>query len=419
MKTKSLSTLLCVSTMLASVSAFAADPVPATAPVMKSEFTKALTEGKVLFDTRYRYEYVDQDGLANNANAHTLRSRLGYETGKFNGFSALAEFEGTTDFGNDDYNNTINGKTTYPTVADIDGAHLNRLSLSYSGLPGTMLNLGRQVLSLDNQRWVGPGAWRQDDQTHDAFSLVNTSLPGTTLSYAYSKQVNRTLGDRSPVGVWDDTNIHLFNASYAGWALGKLTGYGYLLDIPDSLSSSTETFGARFEGKQAINPEMNFLYAAEYARQSDYADNPKNYGLDYYSVEPGVNWGQWTLKGQYESIGGNGTSAVQFPIATLHVFDGWADKFLVTPANGLIDANLGITYVAKSENPYLNGAKAALVYHDFSAEKGSADYGTEWDAVVEQTFSTYYTAGLKFASYNADALYTDTVKIMPYMQVKF
>jgi Alginate export len=419
MKTMTLSTLLCATTLLASATAFAAEPAATPAAPVKDEFTKALTEGKVLFDTRYRYEHVDQDGLTDNANAHTLRSRLGYQTGNFNNFGALVEFEGTTDFGDEDYNNTINGKTTYPTVADIDGAHLNRLALTYSGLPGTMLTLGRQVLLLDNQRWVGPGAWRQDDQTHDAFSLVNTSLPGTTFTYAYSQQVNRTLGDRSPVGVWDDTHIHLLNASYAGWALGKLTGYGYLLDIPDSLSSSTETFGARFEGKQAVSPEMGFIYAAEYAHQSDYADNPGNYGLNYYSLEPGLTFGQWTLKGQYESIEGNGTNAVQFPLATLHIFDGWTDKFLVTPANGLVDANLGVTYVAKSENPYLNGTKAMLVYHDFSAERSSSDYGTEWDALIEQTFNTYYTAGLKFGHYNADDLYTDTTKIMPYVQVKF
>lgn len=36
----------------------------------KSDFTKALTEGKPILDARYRYEYVDQDGLANEANAH-------------------------------------------------------------------------------------------------------------------------------------------------------------------------------------------------------------------------------------------------------------------------------------------------------------------------------------------------------------
>jgi hypothetical protein len=118
MKSPSLLSLLCATSMLVSVpAAYAADSV-ATPAAPKSEFTKALTEGKPIFDARYRYEYVDQDGLANEANAHTVRTRLGYETGKFKDFSALLEFENITGIGSERYNDTINGRTTYPTVAD-------------------------------------------------------------------------------------------------------------------------------------------------------------------------------------------------------------------------------------------------------------------------------------------------------------
>lgn len=386
----------------------------------KSELAKALIDGKVLFDTRYRFEYVDQDGLANKANAHTLRTRLGYETLKFHDFSALLEVEGITDFGSDNYNNTINGKTTYPAVNDISGSHLNRAVLSYSGIPQTNINLGRQVLALDNMRWVGPGAWRQDDQTFDAVSITNTSIPDTSLFYAHANQVNRTLGERSPVGVWNNSDINLFNASYSSLKAGKITAYNYMIDVPDSKISSTKTFGTRFEGKQAVNGKINALYALEYARQSDYADNAGNFNLNYFSVEPSINIGQWTIKTQYESIEGNGTNAVQFPLATLHPFDGWADKLTTTPVNGLIDANVGIIYVAKSDNVYLNGTKAQLFHHDYSAEHGvSNHYGTEWNASLEQTINSHYTLGIQYADYRADKLFTDTLKIMPYIQVKF
>lgn len=419
MKSPSLLSLLCATSMLVSMhAAYAADPVAAPA-APKSDFTKALTEGKSIFDARYRYEYVDQDGLANEANAHTVRTRLGYETGKFKDFSALLEFENITDIGGEDYNDTINGKTTYPTVADPEDTALNRLQLTYTGVPDTALVLGRQNIVLDNQRFVGGIAWRQNDQTFDAISVKNNSLKDTTLYYAYANQVNRIFGTDSPVGTWDDSHIHLMNASYTGLPFGKITGYSYLLDIPDSVALSSATYGARFEGKHPVADGVTGLLNLEYARQNDYADNPNSISFNYYSIEPGVTFGQWTLKGQYESIEGNGTNAMQFALGTNHAFDGWVDKFLTTPANGLVDANIGITYVAKSENTWLNGTKAMLVYHDFSAERGSADYGTEWDASVEQTFQQYYTAGIKLGAYNADDLYTDTVKIMPYLQVKF
>ncbi len=400
-----------------------ATPAPAAAqqpaPVADS-LSQALMGGKPIFDARYRFEFVDQDGLANEANAHTVRTRLGYETMKFHDVTALVEVENISDIGGERYNDTINGKTTYATVGDIEGTDLNRAYIAYSGIPQTNVILGRQNITLDNQRWVGAVGWRQNDQTFDAITVNNTSLPNTSLFYAHSNQVNKTLGYRSPAGIWDDANINLMNAAYTGFPIGKITAYSYLVDTPDSLSSSTETFGGRFEGKQPVSDVVSVLYALEYARQSDYAGNTGNFDLDYFSVEPGISIGQWSVKAQYESIEGNGTNAVQFPLATLHAFNGWADKLTTTPANGLIDANVGVVYVAKSDNAYLNGTKTQVFYHDYSPEHGSgADYGTEWDASVEQVIKGKYTVGIKYANYHADSFATDTVKIMPYIQYKF
>lgn len=417
MKKHAFSALLCASTILASAGTALATEPATPSPAAKSEFTRALTEGKPLLDARYRYEYVDQDGLANDADAHTLRTRLGYETGKFKNFSVLLEFENIT--GNEDYNDTINGKTSYPVVADPEDTAVNRLQLNYTGIPDTALALGRQVINLDNQRFVGAVGWRQNDQTLDAVSVKNQSLKDTTLYYAYANRVNRVFGTDSPMGTWDDSHLHLINASYAGLPFGKITGYSYLLDIPDSMALSSATYGARFEGKHPIAEGIAGLLNLEYAHQNDYADNPANLDFNYYSIEPGVTFGQWTIKGQYESIEGDGTNAMQFALGTNHAFDGWVDKFLTTPANGLVDANIGVTYVAKSENTWLNGTKATVVYHDFSAERGSADYGTEWNALIEQTFEQHYTLGIKMGAYDADDLFTDTVKIMPYAQVRF
>lgn len=419
MRIRTLSALLSATTLLVSANAAMAADKPGMPAETQSDFVKALTTGKPLFDARYRYEYVDQEGKPNKAEANTVRTRLGYETGKFQDFSVLLEFENITDIGGEHYNDTINGKTSYPTVADPEDTNLNRLQLTYTGLPDTSVILGRQNIVLGNQRFVGGIAWRQNDQTFDALSVKNNSLKDTTLYYAYADQVNRIFGTRSSAGIWDDSHIHLINASYAGWSFGKITAYSYLLDIPDSVALSSATSGARFEGKYAMAEGVSGLLDLEYAHQKDYADNPNNISFHYYSIEPGVALGQWTIKGQYESIPGDGTNAMQFALGTNHAFDGWADEFLTTPANGLVDANIGVTYVAKSSNPYVNGTKAMVVYHDFSAERGSADYGTEWDAMLEQTIEKHYTAGIKFADYHADALYTDTLKVMPYVQVKF
>ena len=40
----------------------------------------AILNGKPLFDVRYRFEHVDQQGRAKNAEAHTVRTRIGSRT---------------------------------------------------------------------------------------------------------------------------------------------------------------------------------------------------------------------------------------------------------------------------------------------------------------------------------------------------
>ena len=57
------------------------------------EFTEALTSGKAYGDFRLRYEAVDQDNALKDADGLTLRSRIGYTTGTFNGLSATIEVE--------------------------------------------------------------------------------------------------------------------------------------------------------------------------------------------------------------------------------------------------------------------------------------------------------------------------------------
>ena len=53
----------------------------------------ARAELKPIVDSRLRYEDVEQDGVAQTAEALTLRARLGFETGKVAGTSLLAEGE--------------------------------------------------------------------------------------------------------------------------------------------------------------------------------------------------------------------------------------------------------------------------------------------------------------------------------------
>ena len=373
-------------------------------------------------DVRYRYENVDQNGIAKDANASTLRTKLGYKTGKLHDLSATLEFENVAYLGNENFNNTINGKTTHPVVADPDSTEVNHAFLTYTGIPDTTLQVGRQPFNLDNQRFIGTVGWRQNDQSYDAAAVINTSLQDTTLIYGFVDNVNRIFSDDHPLGNLE-TSTHVINASYNGWKYGKLTGYGYLIDLDDAavFGLSSKTFGVRFTGATPIKEDVKLLYTAEYARQSDHGDNPTNYNADYYALEGGAGYKGLTAKVGYEVLGSDngGTVSFQTPLATLHAFNGWADKFLTTPAAGLEDLYASVSYKVSGVNETVDGTQLAVAYHDFSAETGGADYGSEWNASIGRDFMEHYSVLLKYADYNADSFATDTQKIWVQFGVKF
>ena len=81
----------------------------------------AVSTGKTHVNFRYRVEGVTQDGLQHDGLASTLRTRLNFTTGLWQGFNAFIEMDNVSYLGNASFNNTRNGKTTYPIIADPRG----------------------------------------------------------------------------------------------------------------------------------------------------------------------------------------------------------------------------------------------------------------------------------------------------------
>ncbi len=363
--------------------------------------TDAFSNGKILFDARLRNEFVDQAGFDKNAEALTFRSRFGFETASYAGFTLLAEGDFTRDLGVNDFNSTTNGKVQYPIVADPNSDRLNRLRLSYTGPFGSQLTLGRQRILLDNNRFVGNVGFRQNEQTFDAVRLSTARIAGFKLDYSYLWQVNRIFGSRSSVGT-SAADTHLINLSYRT-PLGLLTTYAYLIDLANLPTASNQTYGVRFAGKTP-GEAFNIRYAAEYATQKDYGPNPDDFSLDYYLLEAGAGVGPWSVKAAYEVLGGNGERGFTMPLATLHKFQGFADVFLTTPASGVRDLQVMADYTLRN-TPFTGPVRFAAWYHDFSAEHGSGDLGREIDLGLFADLTKNVKLTLKFADYwGADTL---------------
>jgi hypothetical protein len=384
---------------------------PSLADNLFAPVAGAIGETKPIVDLRLRTETVDQVGIAQNAEAVTLRARLGFETGKAWNTSFAAEVDLITPLGSR-YNSTVNGKTAYPVVADPESYELNRLQLTNTAIPQTTVTLGRQRLNLDDQRFVGSVGWRQNDQTVDAVRVVNKGLTNLTLDFSYASRVNRVFGRDSPVGTYEGDNW-LVNASYQT-KLGKLTTFGYLLDFRQSTRDSSQTLGLRWNGEKLVD-KVKLTYSASYAQQRDRGRNPLSYAADYLAFEATGTYRQWSLGLGTETLEGNGVRGFATPLATLHKFQGWADKFLTTPANGIVDNYATLGFATKGVAA-LETLSVQAVWHEYDSDRLSLDYGSELDLQAQAKWRRF-NGTLKYATYQARQFATDTDKF--WLQVDY
>ena len=399
---------------------------PFAAAEESDTLVSAVKSGKAGVNVRARYEHVDQDNITEKADALTARLRLNYKTGSWRGLSAFAEFDHVFHV-LDDFNSgggTSPGRSQYPVVADPEGSDLNQLYFDYAASDSLKMRVGRQRILLDNQRYVGHVGWRQNEQTYDALMLTSSAIANTSLKYTYIANVRRIFGEKVDPGS-DKANHHLLNAKIKLNDAWSVSPYFYLLDydfteptpvqpltIPPWTSndlrkatSSTSTLGIRVTGNVKTG-DNKIALVGEFATQSDAGDSPLSYDADYlhasamWSMNNGLSVGL-----AYESLGSDGGSAsFRTPLATLHAFQGWADRFLSTPAAGLDDVFATVKYKAGKWN--LTG-----VYHDFSAETGSGDYGTEFDVSAGTKITDNYSILFKGAFFSSDsASYPDTNK---------
>jgi len=388
---------------LASASAAFAQSDVAPKPAAPSSFLQSLETGKVSFNARLRYEHVDQDGLAKKADALTVRSRLGYTTAAYQGFQFMVEAENITALV-DNYADGAVPNAGYPVVADPEVTEVNQAWVAYT-TGKTKGTLGRQRLVLDNARFVGDVAWRQDLQTFDAFVLQDTTVDRLALTYAYLWKINRVFGDALD---WD-SDSHLMHASYSGLPFGTLAVYAHLLDFDRPASargSSTATNGLSFAGATALSDSIKLTYRAEYATQSDYRSSPLNYRADYYTLELGAAWKRFSFSTGYEVLGSDNGQGFRTPLATLHAFNGWADVFLATPAGGLRDSYAKVTAALPAGLQFLG------FYHRFEADRGGARYGDEIDLQLVRRLNKSLSLTAKVAFFDGKPGFADREKYM-------
>ncbi|MGR6328390.1 hypothetical protein ACU5AX_04945 [Sphingomonas sp. XXL09] len=366
-----------------------------------------------LAEGRLRYERVEQDGLPQDSDAVTVRLRTGVQVAE-GPWSALVQAQGNLAIV-PDYFDGLHGTATRPLIADPQNIAIFRAQARYASAPLTV-TAGRQVIALDDERFVGQGTIRNNGQSFDAVRAEVVPLRGVKadVSYVWSIRTVNGIDGRGarPRSIGGDTVL-----ANLGWdsPVGRLTGFAYLIDEDEAAVQgfrlSSQTYGARLAGMRPIGP-VKVSYQLSYARQSDYHRNPNRYAAGYGLADVGVDFGGPRLGAGYEVLGASDGSALtsfQTPLASIFKFQGWADKFTTTPADGIRDlyASAGWGWTT------LGPAKAVgltAVYHRFESDRLVRHYGNEIDLLASAKFGRT-TASVRYADYRADRLLTNTRKL--------
>ncbi|MDT8410775.1 MAG: alginate export family protein [Wenzhouxiangellaceae bacterium] len=348
----------------------------ASSPLFAQSLVEALAGGQTGLDLRYRTEVVDEDGFDADAEASTLRTRLNYRSGAWRGLTAFVELADVREVILDDFNagaGSTPGRSRFPVVADPEDTRLNQAWLAFAPSQQLTLRGGRQRIKLDNDRFVGNVGWRQNEQTYDGGSL-EWNDGRWNLFYSYVAQVNRIFDSDVPAGQHDH-DTHLLNASLVLNPGHQLAAYFYRIEDEDQQVLSNRSIGIRYTGKAQIRAETSLDWLLEFAHQSETGNAPVDIDASYFHARLRLNLNPYLQPAAgFERLEGSRRAGAAFrtPLATLHAFNGWADRFLVTPAAGLDDAYLQLT-----------GSQGRLAWkvswHHFSTETGSTTLGNEWD----------------------------------------
>ncbi len=396
--------------------------IPARADFIKDN--QQITEYlRYTIDARYSYEYVDAENRPNKANSSTLRTRLGLHATASENLTGFIEFENTALLGPANFAHAGNKKSaSYPTVNAPNNAEVNQLYVNYKALHETSIRAGRQVLTLDDRRFLDHSSSSQNGVTFDALHLTNNYLPYLKAQYMYIFRQIRNVGHQV-AGSTYGLDTHMFNLNFKAYDNDgdtlNLVPYHYLIGIDETPAASNSTSGLRVKAMhKATDVKLGLLLDA--ATQSDHENNPNNYRHGYYRIEPSMKYAAFGLRAGYETFEGNGVTNFQIPLGGRHSFNGWADVIPLPPPNGLNDKYLILTYdVPQTGYSVLNDVQLIAGYNHFHSDNRKIEYGDEYDLGFIKKLNDNYSIGVEYSDYHAAAIGPDARKMWLYLAIKY
>ncbi len=387
------------------------------------------TTGITNVELRPRYETVQQQGTE-EAKAATVRAMAGYTTPQADGFGATLELIGVGALNTADYNVPVEplpaGSTpARATIPDPEAFNANQAYVSYDGIPATRILAGRQLVELDDQRFVGNVDFRQDMQTFDGLSVVNRGIPDLSVIGMYLFGAKDVLNDEvrmktflaeanwtryeaaqvDAFGYWYGNRENAFEEATTGNAAiipgAALCGAG-----PNSANSlvnpqacNSVTLGARMHGQIPVFGAWQASYAAEYAHQNAWDGGYSGVGNDFDHLTGTLHRedAYFSVDAMRMGANANGTYGFQTPMATKHAFNGWAEMFLTTPKEGLRS-----DYATIGDKKFW-GFDMSVRYYRFTTDFQGTALGHEWDWSIGRALTRNVMFVVQVAKFSVDA----------------
>ena len=369
----------------------------------------AVIDEDIQVSLRVRSAGHELDG--NNADSASILLRLSHRARWLDGLSTFVEFDHVETYLEDQFSDGVrlNGQ---PFVLDSEGTDLNQAFADIEH-GDSLVRVGRQRLNFDDQRMVGGISIWQNEQTFDALQINHNIASGSVLSYTYAANVNRVFGDeaeefltpddvlfeplngRRPLALLGDYNLnsHFLRLEYNEWDYSRLVSYGYFDDNQDRPEVTNRTIGLSYHFDFKVDALRYRLRIDGALQQRPEVDESSR--IPYALLELAVRLNSLEFMSRTEMLGEDDNVAFVTPLASLHEFNGWADKFLLTPASGLVDQSLQMSW---RNSPWRVSAR----YHVFSEYDGNSRYGDEIDLDLTYRLLDKHSLHLRYAYFRED-----------------
>ena len=331
---------------------------------------------KTTGELRPRFDFNNYDNVSENIMNTSNRFRLNAVWNATKNFEVQAEFLNVSNYSNigEEYSN-------YQYVKDTDISRLTIASMKYNFRNAdTIINVGRQKLSFNDERLIGTLDWRQLYRSFEAFYLKNNTFENFVFEFAYS--INDLSQD-------DDKQMLALNGTYTFDSDNpeklNLIVYDYMFeDVGDTLGiilggkNDFYNFGLNYRGEYSVQIDPSF--------GSRTTDSPT-----YFYLNGGLSIRNFSFDLLY-SLQEEGYLT---PYSTGHKFNGVTDlPFLSTDVQTFSGS---INYTIKD-----NASFSGKLYN-FSQDSTGNTLGNEFDLIADYSFAKNLSVHGEIGLFMADS----------------